>query len=68
MSQPGSPEPWVNVDACAEHIGVSVPQLYSLNHRGEGPPAVRVGRRLKSRLTEVDAWLEGRRVYTEQPA
>jgi len=43
----------------AEWLGVPVATLYGWRHRGEGPPAVKVGRHLRWRRLDVDSWLAG---------
>ena len=37
--------------------GLSVQTIYDLRSRGRGPRGFRVGRELRFRLSEVDAWL-----------
>jgi excisionase family DNA binding protein len=52
----------------SEMLGVPVATLYSWRYHGRGPAAVRVGRHLRYRLSDVDAWLayseleQGRRI------
>ena len=51
-----SPEPWVSVDAVAEHLGVAKDSIYRwIENRGL--PAHRIGRLWKFKLSEVDAWV-----------
>jgi excisionase family DNA binding protein len=40
------------------YLGVPLGTLYSWNHRGIGPRATKVGRHLRYRWAEVDAWLD----------
>ena len=35
--------------------------VYGLRYRGECPPAIRIGRELRFRLSDIEAWEEGRR-------
>jgi excisionase family DNA binding protein len=42
----------------AEFLGVPVATLYRWRYEGEGPRAVRVGRHLRYRPAEVEAWLD----------
>ncbi|WEV77730.1 helix-turn-helix domain-containing protein [Janibacter cremeus] len=42
----------------ATFLGIPVGTLYDWRCRGEGPPAFKVGRRLRYRETDVFAWLE----------
>ncbi len=41
----------------AEIIGVRVESLYQMRRRSEGPPALRIGRRLRFRQEAVEQWL-----------
>jgi predicted DNA-binding transcriptional regulator AlpA len=41
--------------------------IYNLRHRGEGPPAIRIGRELRFRLEDVERW-EQSRLETPTPA
>lgn len=41
----------------ADQLGVTVQTLYDLRSQGRGPRGFRVGRELRFRVTEVDAWL-----------
>ena len=42
----------------AEFLGVPVGTLYGWRHRGEGPPGYRIGRHVRYRRGEVEAWIE----------
>ena len=41
----------------ATQLGVPVQTLYDLRSQGRGPRGFRVGRELRFRVSEVDAWL-----------
>jgi excisionase family DNA binding protein len=45
-------------DDLSAYLGVPLGTLYSWNHRGIGPRATKVGRHLRYRWAEVDAWLD----------
>jgi excisionase family DNA binding protein len=50
------PEPWVSVDAVAEHLGVAKDSIYRwIENRAL--PAHRIGRLWKFKLSEVDEWV-----------
>lgn len=54
-------EPLENVLSTSElaaHLRVSVQTLYDLRSQGRGPRGFRVGRELRFRMSEVEAWLE----------
>jgi predicted DNA-binding transcriptional regulator AlpA len=41
----------------AKHLGIPVATLYAWRYRGEGPPALRIGRHLRYRPADIEAWL-----------
>lgn len=45
----------------AGYLGVPVATVYAWRTRGEGPPAIRVGRYLRFRSEDVAAWLDSQR-------
>lgn len=46
----------------AEYLGIPLPTVYAMNSRGTGPRRIRVGKHVRYRKTDVDAWLESRLV------
>ena len=48
----------LSVTELAEYLAVPVATLYAWRYRGEGPPALRVGRYLRYRWSDVQRWLE----------
>jgi excisionase family DNA binding protein len=44
----------------AAYLGVPLKTLYEWRYRGEGPTAIRVGRHLRYRWEDVEAWLDSR--------
>jgi len=42
----------------AEKLGVPVTTIYGWNHRRSGPTAIRVGRHVRFRPSEVERWLD----------
>ncbi|MEL7992282.1 helix-turn-helix transcriptional regulator [Streptomyces albidoflavus] len=46
----------------ADFLGVPLNTVYMWNHRHQGPRAHKVGRYLRYRWPEVEAWLEARAV------
>lgn len=48
----------------AGYLGVPVATVYSWRYRQEGPPAIRIGRHLRYRWPDVQAWLEERATQT----
>jgi excisionase family DNA binding protein len=47
----------------AAHLGVPVKTLYQWKYRGTGPAALKVGRHLRYRWHDVDAWLDQQAAY-----
>lgn len=43
----------------ADLIRVPLATVYGWRHKGEGPPCMKVGRHLRYRLRDVEAWLDG---------
>jgi len=48
----------LSVGELAKYLGVPVATLYAWRYRGEGPPGFRVGRHLRYRWSDVQAWIE----------
>ncbi len=57
----GTREPLASLEEVAAFLGVPVRTVYDWRYRSEGPPGIRVGRHLRFRWADVDAWLDGRR-------
>lgn len=53
----GPDERWVGVDDVARHLGVGKDSIYRWVE-SRGLPARKVGRLLRFKLSEVDAWVE----------
>jgi excisionase family DNA binding protein len=51
----------------ADYLAVPLKTLYAWRHRGDGPPAIRVGRHLRYKPADLEAWLAGQ-ADTPQPA
>lgn len=56
---PSPEEQYLDVEALAEYIHVPVDTLYGWRYKGYGPPAAKVGRHLRYRLRDVEAWIDG---------
>lgn len=44
-------------DEVAELLGISVRTVYAWRYRGDGPPGFKVGRHVRYRPSDVEAWL-----------
>lgn len=49
--------PTMTLSELAAYLSVSNQALYDLRSKGRGPRGFRVGRQLRFRLTEVEAWI-----------
>jgi excisionase family DNA binding protein len=58
QSQRSGLEPVLTTSQLAAHLGVPVQTIHDLRHAGGGPRGFRVGRELRYRVSEVQAWLE----------
>lgn len=47
---------YLDVGALAARWSTKPKVIYGLRYRGEAPPAIRVGRELRFRVTDVEAW------------
>ena len=50
----------LDVDELAAYLAVPVKTLYSWRYRRQGPPALRVGRHLRYRWSDVQQWIDER--------
>lgn len=59
-------EPWVSVEAVANHLGVAKDSIYRwIDHKGL--PAHKIGRLWKFKLTEVDEWVRSGGAGAQEP-
>lgn len=61
MSTPPSADLFLTVPELAARWKRRPESIYWLRARGEGPVATRIGRELRFRLADVEAWEEGQR-------
>lgn len=50
--------PLATAEQVAEYLGVPMGTIYQWRHRNTGPKASKVGRHIRYRWEDVDAWLE----------
>ncbi|MER7667954.1 helix-turn-helix domain-containing protein [Kitasatospora sp. NPDC096128] len=50
--------PLASAEELAAYLGVPLQTVYAWRHRRQGPVAIKVGRHLRYRWTEVEAWLD----------
>ncbi|MEV7705348.1 helix-turn-helix domain-containing protein [Mesorhizobium sp. B2-3-3] len=58
----GDRRPLMSAEELADFLGVPLNTVYIWNHRHQGPRAHKVGRYLRYRWPEVEAWLEAQAV------
>lgn len=56
-------EPVLTTSELAAHLGVPVQTIHDLRHARRGPRGFRVGREMRYRLSEVQAWVEAMEVH-----
>jgi predicted DNA-binding transcriptional regulator AlpA len=49
-------EVFLSVDGLAERWNRTPAVIYGMRYRREGPPAIRLGKELRWRLSDVEAW------------
>ena len=50
----------MTVNAVAEYLGIPKATVYAMNSRGLGPKRYRVGKYVRYRRADVDAWIDQR--------
>ena len=62
MTEHSRPEPdrLMTIDEVAAYIQLPKNTLYKLRSQGNGPRAARLGRHLRYRRSDVDAWITAR--------
>ncbi len=48
----------MTIDEVSDYLRVPVATLYRWRHHQEGPKAARIGRHLRYRRSDVEAWIE----------
>lgn len=58
------PDPLLTVQQLSDFLDVPVATLYAWRYRREGPPGFRVGRHLRYRWSDVEAWISRQLEYS----
>jgi excisionase family DNA binding protein len=66
ISKPEPIEPLLTLDDVVAYLGIPKNTLYRWRVDGEGPRAMKIGKHLRYRRTELEAWLEAN--TDERPA
>lgn len=53
-------ETLLDTEALGRRIGKTAGAIRTMRCRGDGPPAIRIGRTLRFRWSDVEAWLESK--------
>jgi excisionase family DNA binding protein len=67
-SYPNEFDSILSLSELAARLGVSAQTIYDLRSQGRGPRGFRIGRQLKFRASEVDAWLRRLEEADTKPA
>jgi excisionase family DNA binding protein len=51
----------MTVEELAEYLGLPVATIYKQRSEGTGPPGMRLGKYVRFKRSEVEAWLETKR-------
>ena len=51
-------DPLLSAQQLADYLEIPIATLYAWRYRREGPPGFRVGRHLRFRRSDVEAWIE----------
>lgn len=52
---------WISIEELSEYLGISAVTIRSWIRSGKDIPAVRIGRRWRFRIEEIDEWIESGR-------
>ncbi|MBB2900495.1 excisionase family DNA binding protein [Kineococcus radiotolerans] len=52
--------PWLSPRELADHLGLPIQTVYRWNTTGDGPAMAKIGRHVRYRREDVDAWLTAR--------
>lgn len=55
-------ETLLSPEQLADYLGISVATVYQLNHKKAAPRRMRVGKHVRYRKSDVDAWLDSRSI------
>lgn len=61
-SLPAASRPLATPEQIAEYCGVPLGTVYQWSSRGGGPRFIKVGRHLRARWSDVEAWLDAQTI------
>jgi excisionase family DNA binding protein len=53
-----NPRQLLTVEELADFLQIPQTTIYAWRHRRKGPDAIRVGRHLRFRITDIESWLD----------
>jgi predicted DNA-binding transcriptional regulator AlpA len=60
MTNSDQSEPLFPLEDVLAYTGLTASAFYAARHRGDAPPAYRIGRRLMFRWPEVEEWIDSK--------
>jgi predicted DNA-binding transcriptional regulator AlpA len=61
-STSSSPDRLLSPAELAEYLGEPIGNIYARNHFGTGPKRIKIGRAVRYRLSDIEAWLRTREI------
>ncbi len=58
-------EDLIGPEGLAAYLGIPLPIIYGMNSRGTGPRRIRIGKHVRYRKADVDAWVDTRAIEPE---
>lgn len=55
------PDEYLSPQELSELLGIPLGTIYQWNYRDSGPPRIKVGRHIRYRRSEVEAWADSNR-------
>jgi excisionase family DNA binding protein len=56
------PEDLIGPEELAAYLDIPLASVYAMNSRGTGPRRIRVGKHVRYRSSDVEAWLDAQQV------
>lgn len=67
MAETAAPADLLTIEEVCDILKVSRSVLYLMRRKGEGPPAIMVGHRLRYRRPDLDRWIKDQPTSNGQP-
>lgn len=66
--KPGARRPLATPEEVSEHYGIPMATLYQWRHRGTGPRSAKIGRHIRYRWVDVDAYFDAQAASASEVA